>query len=225
MCTEILLVRRALGLAQPEDYVQWAIGMPADGVDTENLRILAGLSSRAEPEKIEHYFCLVRAELGLVHFDASQQPFLGTSLVRSAFDRQKASPAETIHWMAEVYLAGQPRELLLLPWSVLRDELEGLSSVADAVNLEWSLFDRARWVDLPEGWLHHAWCVDCGHLGELDPSARAPVDPLLRIPGRRAAPTSAGCPQCGSRQYRWLTDQKARSAYLERLEQEQKLEQ
>jgi hypothetical protein len=227
--SEVLLVRRALGQAQPEDCVQWAVGRLEAGADTPNLRILAGLNSRWDREEIERYLALARAELGVEPFEASTQPFVGAALVRSAFEQRQASAAEAVGWMAGLYLASEPRELLLLPWLGLRDDLDpeeperapAPEAIEAAVRMEWELLERARALRLPDHWLYHAWCLACGHVGELDLSACRPGDEILQLPGRRGVAASAVCAHCGSHQHRWLSDRDARSAYLQQVEQEQ----
>jgi hypothetical protein len=51
-----LLVKRALGDAAGEDYVEWAWSMQGDGLDTPYLRILAGQDWPFDLWEVERYF-------------------------------------------------------------------------------------------------------------------------------------------------------------------------
>src|SRR5690349_5791010 len=69
--TDLLLLRRALGRAQPEDCVAWAVECLCRGLDGPNLRILAGLSIRLDRDDVERYFLLALEEVGLADAEAS----------------------------------------------------------------------------------------------------------------------------------------------------------
>ncbi|HEY6562190.1 MAG TPA: hypothetical protein VI072_33210 [Polyangiaceae bacterium] len=121
MTTELLFLRRALGSAQPEDYVQWAIEQLGDGADGPNLRILAGLSTRFDRDEVEHYFKLACSELQFDAPRADMSPLEVAALVRRSYERGDSSAIEAIHMMADVYRTSGYSEPLLSPWLRARE--------------------------------------------------------------------------------------------------------
>jgi hypothetical protein len=63
--TPAIQAKHALQRTQTEDYVEWATSMLEAGEDSENLRILAGLSRFASPFEAEEHFRKARKELGI----------------------------------------------------------------------------------------------------------------------------------------------------------------
>lgn len=63
--TRCLLVRRFLGIARTGEYIDWALSELEAGVDTRNLRILAGLSGLDSSFEVEFYFQRALDDLGL----------------------------------------------------------------------------------------------------------------------------------------------------------------
>jgi hypothetical protein len=108
--TEYLLLRRALGRAQAEDYVEWAVQCLSHGLDGSNLRILAGLSAQLDRDDIERYFLLARRDLGLTDAHDEPSPLTTAHFIRRAFDRQELLPAETVEMMADLYKTLDQRE-------------------------------------------------------------------------------------------------------------------
>jgi hypothetical protein len=227
--TETLLLRRALGRAEPVDYVNWAVDQLCRNVDGPNLCILAGLSPRLERDEIEQYFVLSCRELDLPAIGAGASRMETVCLIRRAFERGDIPPTAVIDMMSDLYESSNYEEELLVPWSDMSEELtwrEGyfyppaaLASVEHAVRREWSLLDRAIRLDLPKGWLRLKRCTGCGHFGEA--CIEKPL--LLRIVkalwARQPAVSRVVCARCGSSKLSNLQDPDARAAYLECLEQ------
>src|ERR1051326_6368885 len=59
-----LLAKRFRGALTASDYVDWALSELLSGVDTPNLRTLAGLSKPPCWPEVEHCFRRTRADLG-----------------------------------------------------------------------------------------------------------------------------------------------------------------
>jgi hypothetical protein len=57
-------MRHATGVAWSEELVDWAVSELVDGLDTPNLRILAGLSFPHCRSEVEQYFAWVMDDLG-----------------------------------------------------------------------------------------------------------------------------------------------------------------
>lgn len=226
--TESLLLRRALGRAGPQDYVDWAIDQICRGIDSSNLRILAGLNLRFDRDEVEPYFLLSCRDLGMVHIDAAVAPLDVTQLIRRSYEQGRISSDETIEMMAELYESLEYHEELLAPWYSMREELswgEGylyptveFQSVEVAVRREWGLFDRACRLDLPLGWLRGSCCADCGHVGVSQVKGPSLVARVLARLMRRPELSRAICKTCGSERLMSLGDPDARSAYFDQLE-------
>lgn len=175
--SEVLLLRRALGRAQPEDYVDWAVECLCDDLDGANLRILAGLSIRFDRDDVERYFLRACGELGLGDLGDRPSPLATARLIRRAFDRGRIRAADVVEMMADAYNFSDRREELLAPWNDMLEEMGdgqgysyphfALESLDDAVRREWSLLDRALALTLPSGWLRQTRCRDCGYVGEV----------------------------------------------------------
>ncbi|HEY6726673.1 MAG TPA: hypothetical protein VI197_21715 [Polyangiaceae bacterium] len=229
MNTETLILRRALGYARPEEYVEWALALLCADIDGPNLRILAGLNLRIERDDVEEYFLATCRELGVpadsVNADA---PLPTAKLVQEAFCRGDVSAAEAIRMMADLYRRSEQREALLSPWMWLRLTLdsdrarwsstEALAALEDTVRREYSLLERSLAVPLPRGWMRHSWCRDCNHVGELALVPATLVDRFLRLVGARSATDSIVCASCGSRNHRSLCEREVHLEYLDYVE-------
>jgi hypothetical protein len=226
--TESLLLRRALGRACPEDYVDWAVDQLCRDIDGSNLRILAGLSVRFDRDDIESYFRLTCRDLGLVHFDTAVAPLAVARMIQRAHELGRICSEETVEMVAELYESSEYQEELLSPWYSMREELawrEGyfyspaaLESVDRAVSREWGLFDRATRLPLPDGWLRRSRCSACAHVGVSQVRGPSRVTRVLATLARRPALSRAVCERCRSERLTSLGDPDARSAYLDELE-------
>jgi hypothetical protein len=226
--TEFLLLRRVLGRARPEDYVDWAVHQLCRDVDSLSLRILAGLNVHFDRDEIESYFRRTCRDLGLTDVEAKPAPREIVRMIRRAHDQGQLRADDTIDMMADVYESSEYKEELLAPWYSMREELawgEGYSyppaalvTVERAINREWSLFDRAAKLDLPPGWLRRSRCEGCAHVGVSHvrgPSTLARV--LAAVTGRQCW-SRAVCEECGSDKLLSLSDPDARTAYFDELE-------
>lgn len=226
--TESLLLRRALGRACPQDYVDWAIDQICRGIDSSNLRILAGLNLRFDRDEVESYFLLSCRDLGIVHTDDAVAPLDVAGLIRRFYEQGRISSDETIEMMAELYESSEYQEELLAPWYSMREELScgdgyfyptaALQSVEVAVRREWGLFDRASRLGLPLGWLRGSRCTDCAHVGVSQMKGPSLVARVLARLMPRPALSRAICKTCGSERLMSLGDPDARSAYFDQLE-------
>jgi hypothetical protein len=226
--TELLMLRRALGRALAEEYVDWAVAELCRGDDGPNLRILAGLSPRFERAEVEPCFLLACAELGLSASGADAPALETAGLIRRAFESGELDPHDAIDMMADLYRSGEYQEEVLGPWERMLDELtfgegysyprEKLEPLEAAVRREWSLLDRALALSLPRGWLRQTRCANCWHVGHVrlvQPSLFARV--LGNIRGKPPR-FQVLCERCGSDRQSTLDDPDARAAYFDRLE-------
>src|SRR5262245_18422550 len=120
--TETLFLRRALGRARPDYYVDWALDQLCHGADGSNLRVLAGLSARFDRDEIERYFHLACRELGVTEVGPITSPLETVRLIRPAYDLGDVPPAEAVQLMANVYQSSEHPEELLAPWHDMLEE-------------------------------------------------------------------------------------------------------
>lgn len=229
MNTARLMLRRALGYAQPEEYVEWAVELLCADADGANLTILAGLNARFDRADVEEYFRLTCKDLGLqpTSIDAAA-PLPTARLVHEAFSRGDVTAVEAIRMMADLYRRSEYRETLLSSWRWMREELdrgkgpsdssEALAALDDAVRRECSLLERCLAAQLPSGWNLQSWCSDCHHLGELALVQPTLADRFLRLVGLRSATSGIVCARCGSRRHRSLRERDVLLEYLDHVE-------
>jgi len=226
--TESLLLRRALGRARPEDYVDWAVDQLGRDVDSPSLRILAGLNVRFDREDIDRYFRSSCDELGLRDLPEATPPLDVAAMIRRAYDQSRIRAEEAIDMLADVHETWEYQEPLLQPWHSMRQELSwrtgysyppaALESVERAVATEWSLLDRASRLTLPAGWMKLSRCEHCEHVGPLRPLNPSLLRRLLAALTQPASSHGARCEDCGSQQLTQLTHPDARAAYLDTVE-------
>jgi hypothetical protein len=227
MSPELLLLRRALDEATPDDYVDWAVAQIAQDVDGPNLRILAGLHRVFDRHEVEHYFLLSCEELG-VEVRAKPSVLDAARMARSVYERGEITANETVDTMGSLYRMSDCQEELLAPWDALLDALVWDESCLygqierqplDAiVRRELSLLDRALALSLPRGWLRKTRCAECWHDGKprvVQPSLGGRV---LGILTGTPVGIQALCTRCGSERQGTLRDPDARAAYFDSLE-------
>lgn len=226
--TELLLVRRALGRALPEEYLEWAAEQLSRDRDGANLRILAGLSARFDRDEIEAYFQRASIELGLTGLTAGTSALETAHMIQRAYAGARLSAEESVEMMADVYQTWDHAEELLRPWYGMREALEtrddysyplsALDSVDEAVRREWSLLERATKLRLQPGWLDWSRCDDCAHTGPIRVVVPSFLARLLGSVTGRETPCRAACGRCGSERLESLQDPRARSAYFDDLD-------
>lgn len=223
------MLRRVLGYAQPEEYVEWAVDLLCADTDGANLRILAGLNARIDRADVEEYFLLTCKDLGLQPTSVNDADPLPTArLVHEAFSRGDVTAADAIRMIADLYRRSEYRETLLSSWWRMREQVdrgeghsgspEAPAALDDAVRGEWSLLERCLAAQLPSGWNLQSWCNDCNHLGELTLVQPTLADRFLRLVGLRSATSGIVCARCGSRRHRSLRERDVLLEYLDHVE-------
>lgn len=223
------MLLRALGYAQPEEYIEWAVDLLCADTDGANLRILAGLNARIDRADVEEYFLLTCKDLGLQPISVNAAAPLPTArLICEAFSRGDVTAAKAICMMADLSHKSEYREPLLSRWRWMRQELdagkgdsgspEAPEALDDAVRRECSLLERCLAAKLPTDWILQSWCSDCNHLGELTLVQPTLVDRFLRLVGLRSAILGIVCAGCGSRRHRSLRERDVLLEYLDHVE-------
>ena len=227
MSPELLLVRRALDEATPDDYVDWALDQIARDVGGPNLRILAGLHREFDRHEVERYFLLTCEELG-IRVGATPSVLHAAQMARSVYERGEITAHAAVDVMGGLYRMSNDEEELLEPWFNMREELGGgagyfypagkLEPLDAAVRLEFSLLARALALSLPRGWLKKTRCADCWHDGKVQVVQPSLGGRVLGILTGTPVGIQALCTRCGSERQGTLRAPDARSAYFDSLE-------
>ena len=238
MKTDTLLLHRSLGAALPQDYIDWAVDQLASGVDTPNIRILAGLSAKLDTEEIESYFRKVCLELGIdaplktAHFNGTVR------LIRRAYDCREISASDAIDRMYDLYIESDFGDSLLSIWDNIIEELalkgsgdggyfyppDLLDSPGRLFITEFSLLERALNLKLPKDFMHYIQCSRCNHIGESVLKHRSWWDKLAaKLSFNKTPALWHTCARCGSFEYACMWDPAVRDFYFSKLEKEQGL--
>ena len=235
--TELLLLDRALGRLEAEDYVAWAVARLVAGDDTPDLRVLAGLVPKFDREEVEKYFLRTCMQLAI------DVPNLTASWWRDAakhirrlFDAGKLSATQVVDRMAQLYVDSGYSDPLLGVWYNIAEELAWLNAYETSagfwyphplgdlnavVRHEWSLFDLgALDSEVPAKFAAFIRCEDCGHIGEPVLRRKTFLDAISSVLPwvRLKPPLWVTCSRCGSFDYRSITDPEVRADYFARSE-------
>lgn len=135
MKTETLLLSHFMGgYNKPEDYVDWVVERLGDGLDTPNLRILAGFNPRFEWYEIEHYFIKTCKELNIELPSQNAEPREIAGLVRSVYELEEISAEMAMQMMVKLFWKSENPDPLFAVWLTIEEELvrkqAGLESIA-----------------------------------------------------------------------------------------------
>ena len=203
-----LLVDRAFGRVNREDYVAWAVDALLAGVESPNLEVLAGLDP-AEWSEVDEYFAKSCADLGVPITQSDAGSLEVAALLRSLYAEGDLPPETLIAEMGELH-SRHLQTNLFLPWASLQAEIEsrhptsqawwpkGLFYPADAlddlrssIEREWQIFDLMiaypRFPELPT-WVY---CRTCSSRGVPQPEVRSLDWQIDLNPGVQ-------CAACGS---------------------------
>ncbi|EAZ90260.1 hypothetical protein CY0110_04593 [Crocosphaera chwakensis CCY0110] len=220
--TETLLLNRALNCAMAEDYIEWAVERLCEGVDTPNLRILAGLNPKLEKDEIESYFRYTCKELNIDSFPRLDEPLTMAGRIKRAYELDELSAETVVYMMDQVYT--KYYEPLLFVWSLIVEELslkgtghegcfyplEEFDSLDAVVQTEFSLFMRACFLDLPKEFEQFIQCDRCGYIGQSILSKKDHVSSQKMYWHL--------CRQCSYHKYHSMSDPKVRDIYFKRFE-------
>jgi hypothetical protein len=237
MTTDSLLLKRIMGTALPDDYVDWAVARMCAGLDTPNLRILAGLNIDFERDEIESYFKRTCAELNIETPPQMGEPRIAARFVKRAYDLGEMSAEAAVYMMSTLYQKSGYKDSLLAIWYDIEEELslrgsghEGcfyppkeLDLLGGVFEREWLLFTRALQLELPPDFMGFIKCDQCEHIGAsrlkhrtLLARIRAVIPWYLPKP-----PLWHSCTSCGAYEYHGMVDPLVREVYFKRLESEQ----
>jgi hypothetical protein len=237
MNTDILLLKRSMGLAISEDYIEWAVERLCEGLDSPSLRILAGLNLRFERHEVEPYFKKTCEELGIGAPPETADPREAAFLIKRAYSHGEMSVEETLNMMSDLYQRSDYGDPLLSVWFNIEEELamrdtghegifyppEALGSLEEVFDREWALLERAIGLNLPQDFIQFIRCDLCAHIGKSKMKHRTMVNRIkAKLPFIQTKPALwHTCAACGSYEYHSMIDPEVRDAYFSQLEHEQ----
>ncbi len=237
MQTDLLLLKRSLGSAFADQYVDWAVERLSDGLDSPSLRILAGLDPKTETGEVEGYFLKTCQELDVDCPRAADAPRQSLGLVRRSYERGDISAETAFYTLARLYKSSDYADPLLSVFYDIEEEIsmrgsgyegcfyppEDLKDLEIALRREFDLFTQAALLDLPTGFMRFIRCERCGHIGESKSRHKTLKDKFRAlIPWVRPRPASWNtCARCGSFEYKIMMDPEVRQDYYNRIRGEQ----
>ncbi|CAG1770811.1 hypothetical protein BAC3_01341 [uncultured bacterium] len=230
---ELLIAKQALGVADIEDFSDWAESLLMDGCELDNVAILAslGVSNDTDLEEVERYFSRCITDLKLV------VPNQQTAIWNYAQELAKAIVANTLKpstglgllksfWIATDYT--QPLyslwyDLAVDVYSLNNDdvylwnaELQHEDTNEFIIKMAQQFLDLSQY-DTPEHFFDLTACFDCGHIGYAA-NKRIEVTwlavPLFRLIYGRNPTMQPVCSHCGSAHLKSMRDYEGRAMYL-----------
>lgn len=224
--------RRALGIARPRDYTDWAEALLVAGLETESVAVLAGLGLDREPEsaEVETFFQRSLSELDL------ELPAEALALQHYAVQLCRRLVAGEVDAIATLYLlesfyVRSDYDPLYSVWDELTEDLAWLDGDEPAYfnpgltreTLPARIGAIARQflvlldTDLPPDFFRMSLCGTCGFFGESGVE-RSEMnwlpEAVFRYLFRRGPARRAVCARCGAGDPRPMSDFEARETYL-----------
>lgn len=216
-------------MAEPSEYIDWAIAQVSDNRDGQNLIILAGLNRRLETDEVEEYFLGACVELGVR--PVAEHDWRGAAnLIREAYVKGALGAREAISGLAQLYVVSQYLADEFSPWSDIEEELsmqgseytgvfydpKYLVDLDALVEREWRLYEALRHHVLSGHLRSTNFCVCCGSIGPYNPVALSMLERFFQGKRNVAGRAPHACSECGSRDSRPLSDPDAREDYFKR---------
>lgn len=231
---EHLVGKRALGSAHARDYTTWAESLLYEGVDAENVAILANIGLERDPdsEEVELYFQKSLRDLGLSLppdkdalrgyakalceqiVSGNLEPEVGADILAAFYSRSDYEPIYSI-WdeLSEDLWMVHDQDGCIFNTGLTKDNTrEYIKSVA-------SQFIVLLETDLPEGFFSLSACPECGYIGK---SGLEVIDmpwmpeKLYRLIYKRGQSQRAICPRCKRPFPNNMSDYEGRRQYLGR---------
>lgn len=229
---EDLTGKRALGIAHAKDYADWAESLLCDGIDSQNVAILAGfgMDNYPDSQEVEKYFQRCLKELGLIIPSKedgikSYAKHLCEQILAGELEPEKGlvfleslySPSD----YAAIYSIWD--ELSDDVWSVKHNEgalfNSGLTAenVSDYIKNVAMQFLQLNQIDLPNHFFRMSLCPKCLFFGETKSERVEKTwisDKLYRLLFRRGPVYRSVCGKCGERNLARMWDYEGRELYL-----------
>lgn len=228
--------RRALGNATADDYVRWAEGRLCDGVDSDDVAVLAsfGLAKNPDSREIESWFHKALDDLGLTLPRRDQALLCYSRDICRRIVAAAVSPDDGLQLLEPFYRATEYARSIFMIWGELAEDVSLLcegeqpifNSGLNNANMTSFIRDVASQylvlseLDLPGNFFELHACSKCGFIGECDwQRLEKPWSPalLFRLIYRRGRSLRAICRACQNSFPRNMSDYAAREQYLASL--------
>jgi hypothetical protein len=236
MTTERLLRDRSFGFEISEHHIAWTVERLCEGLDSESLRILAGLHPVRECDEVEPCFLKTCAELGIELPPPADPLRKEACKVRHRYDTRSVSAGGAIRMMFHLCSEANYGDPSLKVWFYIDEEIAHLGSqygghyyppkllgsLDETFIREWDLYRRTVMIGPPVDFLNYGYCDRCGHAGRpvlrKGPASGGIWHMLSWFQRSTRAPS---CSQCGSFDCHDTIDPFVRDRYLKSLEDEE----
>ncbi|WP_444922918.1 hypothetical protein ACJJH9_12095 [Microbulbifer sp. DLAB2-AF] len=229
---KLLVGKRALGSAYSKDYTEWAESLLYEGIESENVAILASMGYERDPdsEEIERYFLKSLKDLGLTLPNEKEGLKIYAKVLCEQVISGDLEPEKGTR-ILESFYSKSDYEAIYSIWDELSEDLwmvnnrdgcifnTGLS--AENKN-EYIKGVAAQFIELleeklPDRFFYLCACPECGYIGEsalevIDKSWMP--DKLYRFIYKRAQTQRAICVNCKRPFPNNMSDYEGRKQYL-----------
>ena len=231
---EHLAGKRALGSAHARDYTAWAESLLREGIEDENIVILASIGLERDPdsEEVQSYFQKSLRDLGLsLPPDKDALRIYATAVCEQILSGD-LGPEAGADILAGFY-AGSDYESIYSIWDGLSDDL-WLANNNDVCifNTGLTRYNSGSYIkdvasqfivlleaDLPDDFFHLSACPECGYVGRCELEiVDKPWMPekVFKMIYRRGQTQRAVCPNCDRSFPNNMSDYEGRRQYLDR---------
>lgn len=230
----VLIGKQALGIAQTQDFSDWAESLLIQGCDSENVAILASFGVERFPDayEVEVYFKKCVAELDLILPEKRVALFEYAKDLASHISTGIVKPRVGLNRLNILWAATDYDEPLYNIWDQLAEDVYSVyandsylwNTELSKDNIESFICDVAKQFlqlcncELPEDFFQLCVCDECGHV--IKPQLKRIDLPwlpekLFRLIYRKAPAFRWMCGSCASWQIKNMFDYAGRKQYLE----------
>lgn len=230
---EILIAKQALGMADIEDFSDWAESLLHQGCELENVAILAslGVSNDTDLDEAEYYFSQCINDLNLCVPNQQDAIWTYSQELAKAVAAKTLKPSVGLGVLKSFWIATDYTQPLYSLWYDLAVDVYSLNNQdaylwnAELYNEDMNEFiiktaqqflDLAQ-QELPENFFDLIACFDCQQIGQLT-HKRIELPwlamPLFRLIYGRNPTLLPICSHCGSDHIKSMRDYQGRALYL-----------
>jgi hypothetical protein len=229
-----LVAKRALGIATAADFSDWAENLLAEGCDSANVAILAGLTIEGSQGiyEAEAYFTKCVAELGLILPDEREAIFEYAKCLAKNICDGILEPEEGLALLKCFWRATDNEEPLYIIWDELADDINTLD---DSGGYSWNTslsehnvdafilqvarqFLQLSAIDLPDSFFSLCVCGECGYIGKaqlIRLSLPWLPEKLYQLVFKKSPVFKWVCGKCANPNIKNMFDYDGRKLYLE----------
>ena len=229
---EQLAGKRILGIASSNDYSDWAESLLYDGVDSQNVAILAGFGMDKYPDsaEVERYFLKCIKELGLILPSKENGIKCYAKYLCNQIITEEIEPEKGLSILESLFFRSNYEPIFCI-WDELSDDVWQVNNQEEAIfnsnitpeNIPNYIKKVAQQfltlieIELPKAFFQMSLCPKCGFLGKPI-SKRAEItwlpDSLYRLFFRKYPTCRSFCSKCGESRLAQMWDYDGREKYL-----------